>query len=145
MLSSGFFPPPNALFNFLDLADHLEQLAFNVDFLADRIGIAEKFLSGVSAEDDHRSTPLVVDFAEPSARSQIQIEDIFCRRGVAFENCLLGFAVAILDDVGPGAKLRFDIRTPAVTAFTCGRSFMASASSNVNSLRVRNSSVGRRT
>ena len=33
--------------------------------------------------------------------------------------------------------------TPAVTAFTCGRSFIASASSKVSSLRVRNSSVGR--
>ena len=41
LLSSGFLPPPKTDFNRCHRADHGEELAFDVDFFAQRILIAE--------------------------------------------------------------------------------------------------------
>ena len=86
---------------------------------------------------------LFVHFTEPAPGRDQQVEDFFRRSLIAFQNRILGFLVAILHRERSHAQLRTEIAQPAVTAFTCGKSRMAIASSYVSSLRVRISSVGR--
>ena len=105
----GILAAAECALDLLDLSDHFEELAFDVDFLAEWIGSAEEFVVGIGAEDDDRRAALVIDLAEPAAGLQIEIENIFRRGGVAFENRLLRLAVAVLDHVGSGAKLRLDV------------------------------------
>src|SRR5262249_15965639 len=91
-----------------DLADDLKELSLDVDFLPYWIGGAEQFLGRVGAENDDRSVGFVVDFAEPASRFHAQVENIFDRRQVAFEDSLLWLAVAVFHHVGAGSKLRLE-------------------------------------
>ena len=51
MLSSGFLPPPNAVFSFSRHSDHGEDGTSNVDLFAHGVMNAEEFLRGVMTQE----------------------------------------------------------------------------------------------
>src|ERR1700674_969826 len=101
ILSSAEHALPN-----LRHTDHGKQLPLNVKLFAQRLLTREKLLRGIVANDNGRGAALFIDIAEPAAGVQRDVNDVFVRGGVAFQNSLFGLAIFVFDGVGASTEFR---------------------------------------
>src|SRR5208282_5814950 len=80
-------------------ADHGKKLPLNVQLLTQRLFAREKFFRGIVADNNDRGAALFIDIAEPTAGTQVDVNDVFVRGRVALQNSLLGLTVFVFDGV----------------------------------------------
>src|SRR5581483_10178759 len=104
-------------------ANHGERLPFDVDLLAQRIFGRKQLFRGAAAQHDEWRMMLVVELAEPAPGRHFEVVHVFDRGEVAFQDGVFGAAVAVLHDVGSGAKLRLDKLQGRGDGFHVGKIF----------------------
>ena len=85
-------------------AYHGEELAFDIEFLADRIGVVEQGLRGVVTENDDRAVLLLLGRDEPAPALRFVFENLGGRDRVAFQNGVLRPPSFVFHHVGSGAE-----------------------------------------
>src|ERR1019366_9731781 len=73
-------------------SDYGEQLALDINFLAQRFFVLEQLFAGVVPQYDDRTAAVVIGIGEPAALVQFQVENVQGSREVAIEDGVLGLA-----------------------------------------------------